>query len=82
MVSDGVVKVLLEASTGPPVALAYQLMVPPVEAVAFSTTVPVPQLKLSVLDAIVGATQVVVKLVMGDQRLVSPAPHIALTANS
>ena len=41
-------------STVPPEVAAYQSMVAPVLAVAASTTVPVPHLEPSVVDATVG----------------------------
>jgi len=43
-------------STLPPEVAAYQSMVAPVLAVAASTTVPVPHLEPSVVDATVGTS--------------------------
>ena len=50
---DGVVKLVPLPNGEPPVAAAYQLMVP-AKAVAPKTTVPVPHLEFGVVVAIVG----------------------------
>jgi len=49
----GVVKLLPECNEVPPVAAAYQLMVPAL-AVALRVTVPVPHLEAGVVPVIVG----------------------------
>ena len=55
----GVVKLVPVPNEAPPVAAAYQLIVP-AEAVAPSVTVPVPQRELFVTPVIVGIRLVLV----------------------
>jgi hypothetical protein len=50
---EGVLKLVPEPSEAPPVAAAYQLMVP-AEAVTPKITAPVPQLEPGVVPVIVG----------------------------
>ena len=52
-VSDGVIKDVPVASAAPPVAVAYQLIVPE-DAVAFKVTVPLPQFNAAVVPVMVG----------------------------
>lgn len=66
-------------STVPPDAAAYQSMVAPALAVAPSTTVPVPHLEPSVLEATVGTSFIVaVKAVL----LTDKHPVVAFLASA
>ena len=66
------------AKAVPPVAAAYQLIVPVLD-VAAKVAVPSPQIAAGVVLAIVGGSQSVVKVAAEGQILVSPEPQFALT---
>ena len=58
---SGVVKLVPVPNEVPPVGVSYQLMTP-AEAVAPSTTVPVPQLEPGVVPVIVGVASMLMSL--------------------
>ena len=65
----------------PPVAAAYQLMVPAL-GVAPKVTVPVPQRLAPVLDVMVGIAFTVTALVVAEQPLVAVKVNVAVPAEA
>jgi type IV secretory pathway VirB2 component (pilin) len=74
---DGVVKLVPVPKLAPPVAAAYQLMVPPLDA-ALKVTMPVPHLLPGVVPVIVGADAFTVAITA----VLDAVVHVPLVAST